>query len=161
LATQHLIDLGRRRIATITGPGDMQASLERLAGWRAALAGAGLDDDLSARGDFTRASGAAAMRELLTRAPDLDAVFAASDLMAVGAISVLRERGIRVPDDIPVIGFDDSPAATSEEIGITTVHQPSYEMGGRMAQVMLGLLKGDDVERHSILPTYLVRRESA
>lgn len=161
LATQHLVDLGRRRIGTITGPADMQASLERLEGWRTALAGAGITDDLVAQGDFTRASGAAAMRDLLERAPGLDAVFAASDLMATGAIAVLRERGKRVPEDVAVVGFDDSPAATSEEIPITTVHQPSLEMGERMAHVMLGLLRGDDVERHSILPTHLVRRESA
>lgn len=161
LATRHLVELGRRRIATIAGPEDMQAPVDRLAGWRDTLATAGLPDDLVARGDYTRASGADAMRALLDLDPHLDAVFVANDLMATGAIAVLQHRGIRVPEDVAVVGFDDSSAATSDEITLTTVHQPSLEMGERMATVMLGLLRGDDVERHTILPTYLVKRESA
>ena len=161
LATSYLVDLGRQRIATITGPDNMQAAVDRSEGWRRSLREAGLPDDLSAMGDFTRAGGAAAMRELLERDPHLDAVFAASDLMASGAIAVLRERGVRVPDDVAVVGYDDSPAAISDEITITTVHQPSYEMGARMADVMLSLLSGDVPERESILPTRLITRQSA
>lgn len=101
------------------------------------------------------------MRELLDRAPDLDAVFVASDLMASGAIAVLRERGIRIPEDVAVVGFDDSAAATSGDIGITTVRQPSREMGEEMARMMLALLRGEATERERIMPTRMVVRDSA
>ncbi|MDH6182194.1 DNA-binding LacI/PurR family transcriptional regulator [Microbacteriaceae bacterium SG_E_30_P1] len=161
LGTQHLIDLGRRRIATISGPSNMQAALDRHTGWRRALEDAGLDASLVATGDFTMAGGAAAMRELLDREPALDGVFVASDLMATGAISVLRSRGRRVPEDVAVVGFDDSPAATSGEVGITTVHQPSRQMGTEMARMLLDLLDGVPTERERVLPTRLVIRDSA
>jgi len=160
-ATRHLIDRGRRRIATIAGPADMQAPIDRTTGWQDTLGGAGIATDLIAHGDFTLASGASAMRELLDRDPRLDGVFVASDMMAIGALSVLRERGIAVPGQVSVVGFDDSPAATSTDVKLTTVHQPSTEMGMRMAQNLLALLRGDPVERESILPTSLVVRDSA
>lgn len=161
LATTHLIATGRRRIATISGPVDMQAAIDRTKGWARALRDAGMPTDLVARGDFTMASGASAMRELLDRDPALDAVFVASDLMAMGAVSVLHERGIAVPGQVALVGFDDSPAATSTDLQLTTVHQPSTEMGLRMAHNLLALLAGDEVERQSILPTRLVVRDSA
>lgn len=161
LATEHLIGLGRTRIATITGPDDMQAAIDRTDGWSRALAAAGLDDSLAARGDFTMVGGAGAMRELLEREPALDAVFVASDLMASGALAVLQEKGIEVPGRVAVVGFDDTSAATITGISLTTVHQPSTEMGRRMAENLLALLRGDEVERELILPTRLVIRESA
>ena len=161
LGTGHLLQLGRKRIATITGPQNMQAAIERHQGWLDAVAGGGLPTDLVAHGDYTLASGAVAMRALLDQAPDLDAVFVASDLMASGAISVLRERGIRVPEDVAVVGFDDSSAATSGEIGITTVHQPSREMGAEMARMLLALLRGEPTERERVMPTRMVVRDSA
>ena len=107
------------------------------------------------------ASGVSAMRSLLETAPDLDAVFVASDLMASGAISVLRERGRSVPGDVAIVGFDDSSAATSGEIGITTVHQPSRQMGVEMASMLLALLRGEHVERERVMPTRMVVRDSA
>lgn len=161
MGTQYLIERGRRRIATITGPANMQAAVDRTEGWLNALRGAGLEADLIADGDFTLASGTAAMRELLDRAPDLDAVFVASDLMATGAISVLRERGKAVPADVAVVSFDDSSAATSGEIGLTTVHQPSKEMGGEMVRMLLALLRGEPTEMARVLPTRMVVRDSA
>lgn len=161
LATRYLVEKGRHRIATISGPTDMQSAIDRTRGWSSALADAGLPADLIAHGDFTLASGADAMRELLRRDPGLDGVFVASDLMAMGAISVLRERGIAVPADVSLVGFDDSPAATSTDVKLTTVHQPSAEMGLKMAHNLLALLAGEEVERQSILPTRLVVRESA
>ncbi|MET3769343.1 LacI family transcriptional regulator [Marisediminicola sp. UYEF4] len=161
LATEYLLEKGRRRIGTISGPVDMQAAIDRTKGWVSTLAEAGLPTDLIAHGDFTMASGASAMRDLLDRDPNLDAVFVASDLMAMGAISVLRERGISVPDQVSLVGFDDSPAATSTDPQLTTVHQPSTEMGLRMAHNLLALLAGEEVERQSILPTRLVVRDSA
>lgn len=159
--TRHLIDLGRNRIATIAGPPDMPAGIDRTDGWRAALAEAGLPDHRLAHGDFTLASGAQAMRTLLDQHPDLDSVFVASDLMAVGAVSVLRERGISVPQQVAVVGFDDSPAAETGAIRLTTVHQPSVAMGVRMAETMLAILRGEQPAHEHILPTHLVVRESA
>lgn len=161
LGTQYLIDRGRHRIATVAGPANMQAAIDRHQGWIDAVSGAGLSTDLVEHGDFTMASGAAAMRELLDRAPDIDGVFVASDLMASGAISVLRERGRRVPEDIAVVGFDNSSAATSGEIGITTVNQPSREMGLEMARMLLAQLRGEPTERERVMPTRMVIRDSA
>jgi LacI family transcriptional regulator len=160
MGTQFLIDLGRTRIATISGAADMPAGIDRAAGWKRAMDGAGLRSDLLADGDFTMAGGARAMRELLDRAPDLDAVFVASDLMATGAVSVLRERGRVIPADVAVVGFDDSPAATSGEVELTTVHQPSVEMGEAMAHMLLALLRGEDPEPVNIMPTRIVVRAS-
>ncbi|MEQ1737664.1 MAG: substrate-binding domain-containing protein, partial [Rhodoglobus sp.] len=142
-------------------PQNMQAAIERHQGWLDAVEGSGLSPELVEHGDYTLTSGVAAMRALLDRAPDLDAVFVASDLMASGAISVLRERGIRVPEDVAIVGFDDSSAATSGEIGITTVHQPSREMGAEMARMLLALLRGEPTERETIMPTRMVVRDSA
>lgn len=161
MGTQYLIDRGRKRIATVAGPADMPAGLDRAVGWRQALTSAGMKDDLIAYGDFSMVGGARAMRELLDKDPGIDGIFIASDLMATGAVSVLRERGIRIPDDIAIVGFDDSPAAVGGEIQLTTVHQPSMEMGQKMAQVLLALLRGEQVERESIMPTRIVVRDSA
>lgn len=161
MGTNYLIDLGRTRIATIDGPANMQAGLDRSEGWQRAMRAAGMRDDLRAQGDFSVASGASAMRKLLDTEPDLDALFAASDLMAAGAISVLRERGRSVPGDVAVVGFDDSSAATSGEVGITTVHQPSREMGAEMARMLLALLRGEPTERECVMPTRMVIRDSA
>lgn len=161
MGTQHLIDLGRTKIATIAGPADMPAGIDRTEGWRRALAAAGLSTDLLVHGDFSMISGARSMRELLDREPDLDAVFVASDLMANGAVSVLRERGRSIPGDVALVGFDDSPAATGGDIQLTTVHQPSTEMGEKMAHMLLALLRGEIPPRETIMETHMVIRESA
>ncbi|MDO7880764.1 LacI family DNA-binding transcriptional regulator [Salinibacterium soli] len=161
LGTKHLLSLGRRRIATIAGPANMQAAIDRHDGWLATVREAGQDDSLVEYGDFTMAGGATAMRALLDRAPDLDAVFVASDLMATGAVAVLRARGKRVPEDVAVVGFDDSSAATSGEIALTTVHQPSREMGTEMARMLLALLRGERPDPERVMPTRLVIRDSA
>jgi len=161
VATRHLLSLGRRRIGTIAGPDDMTPGVDRLAGWRRALEAAGHATDLVAVADFSQADGATAMAELLDRAPDLDGLFVASDLMALGALGVLQGRGRRVPEDVAVVGFDDSPAATSGPVRLTTVHQPSEETGARMVDMLLGLLHGEHVERERLLPTHLVIRDSA
>jgi LacI family transcriptional regulator len=161
LGTNYLIERGRRRIATISGPTNMRSAIDRHEGWVDAVTAAGLPADLVVRGDYTRAGGVAGMRELLKREPHLDGMFVASDLMAQGAIAVLREHGLRVPDDVSVVGFDDSSAATSGDVGITTVRQPSREMGREMARMLLALLSGEPVTRERIMPTRLVVRESA
>jgi len=161
MATQYLIDRGVKRIAHIAGPDNMQASIDRTDGFRLAAKNAGLSADLISHGDFTLMSGAKAMKDLLDRDANIDALFVASDLMANGAISVLRERGIRVPDQVAVVGFDDSSAATTGSVPLTTVHQPSREMGGEMASMLLDLLNGRPTEAQRILPTRMVVRESA
>src|SRR5438094_4920799 len=117
MAVEHLIAGRHRRIATVTGPLDMGAGIDRLQGYRDAIRNGGLQSDGSFEqaGDFGQASGAAAMQALLDRHPDLDAVFCASDVMAAGALEVLRRHRRRVPQDIAVIGFDDSTIATSTD----------------------------------------------
>lgn len=162
LGTQHLIDVGRHRIGTVTGPLDMPAAVDRLEGYRRAMGSADLPDDAVETADFTAAGAMVATRRLLDRVPDLDGIFVASDLMATGVLSVLRERGRSVPGDIAVVGFDDSPAATSSVIPLTTVHQPSEQMGFEMADLLLRHLAGDpEVPHRNIMPTHLVKRDSA
>lgn len=162
-ATLHLVEIGRRRIAHIAGPADMPVGHDRAAGYDEALQEAGLTPDprLRADGDFSRESGARAMEDLLRYTPDLDAVFAASDLMAVGAMEVLREHGREVPGDVAVVGFDDSIVATSSQPTLTTVRQPVDEMGRQMASLLLAGIAGDQERPASVVvPTELVRRNS-
>lgn len=162
LAAAHLVGLGRRQIATVTGPPDMPASVDRLVGWRQVLQAAGRPADAVFVGDFTTAGGAVAMRELLSRRPDVDAVFVANDLMARGALAVLAEHGLRVPEDVAVIGYDDSPAATAGGQPLSTVSQPSIAMGAQMTEMLLGLLAGREPEsRACVLQTRLVLRATA
>jgi DNA-binding LacI/PurR family transcriptional regulator len=156
-AVEHLIGRGRRRIATIAGPPDMTAAQDRLDGYQAALADAGRPS-LVARGDFTRESGAAAMRLLLAQDPGIDAVFAASDLMAIGALGALRSAGRRVPDDVAVAGFDDIGLARFSDPPLTTVRQPVAEVAACIVQMLLG---ADPPTEPVILPTKLIVRESA
>jgi DNA-binding LacI/PurR family transcriptional regulator len=138
----------------------MIAGIDRLAGYRAALAGTA-HPPVVAVGDFTLESGAVAMRQLLTDDPGLDAVFAASDLMAHGALTALRAAGRRVPEDVAVIGFDDIALARHTDPPLTTVRQPIVEIGRQMATRLLRLVAGEDVEPTTTLPTELVIRGSA
>ena len=159
-AVNYLISSGRRSIATITGPQDMVGGIERLAGYQDGLAAAG-KEPVMAYGDCTRASGESAMRDLLAKAPGIDAVFVASDLMADGALRVIREAGLRIPTDIAVVGFDDIALAEQSEPPLTTVHQPVAELGAELARKVLALQAGRSVEQATIVPTHLVRRASA
>jgi DNA-binding LacI/PurR family transcriptional regulator len=160
-ATQHLIAAGRRRIATISGPPDMPAGVDRLRGWRAALADAGLPEGAVEDGNFTADGGADAMRRMLERAGERpDAIFVASDLMARGALSVLAAAGVRVPEDVAIVGFDDSPVATSVTPALTTLRQPSRMQGEEMASVLIDILAGRDPQRVTILDTELIVRDS-
>lgn len=159
-AVRHLLAAGRRRIATIAGPQDMVAGLDRLTAYREVLSGSDRRS-IVAVGDFTREAGAVAMRQLLADDPDLDAVFAASDLMAHGALRALREAGRRVPDDVAVVGFDDIEMARYTDPPLTTVRQPIEEIGHTIARQLLGLLAGEQIGPAVILPTELVVRDSA
>ncbi|WP_171113841.1 LacI family DNA-binding transcriptional regulator [Streptomyces sp. Z423-1] len=165
-AVRHLVGLGRRRVAHIAGALDQTSAVDRLDGFRDVMADA--DPRLIAEGDFTPAGGERAMRELLDRCPDLDAVFAANDLMASGALRVLRERGRRVPEDVAVVGFDDMlPVAEQTDPPLTTIRQDIEEMGRLMARLLLRRLRrnlaeaGEDAATGVVLPTTLVRRASA
>ncbi|WP_369264199.1 LacI family DNA-binding transcriptional regulator [Streptomyces sp. R35] len=166
-AVRHLVGLGRTRIAHITGALDQTSAVDRLDGFRDVMVDG--DPALVAEGDFTPAGGERAMRELLERRPDVDAVFAANDLSASGALRVLRERGRRVPDDVAVIGFDDMlPIAEQTDPPLTSVRQDIEEMGRLMARLLLRRLdRGTGEESLGgdpssvVLPTTLVRRASA
>ncbi|MEW2635233.1 LacI family DNA-binding transcriptional regulator [Streptomyces sp. NPDC048389] len=159
---RHLHASGRRRIATVTGPLDTPGGVDRLAGYRETLAESGLpaDESLIATGDYSRASGEQAAELLLERAPDLDAVFVASDLMAQGVLDVLSRAGRSVPGDVAVGGFDDSPAALSTRPRLTTIRQPWDRISKEMVRMLLARISGDDPAA-VILPTELVRRDSA
>lgn len=159
-ATVYLAEKGRRRIASITGPLDMPAGIDRLRGFRDALAARGLDEGRVEDGNFTADGGAAAMRRILESGERPDAVFVASDLMARGALAVLAAAGLRVPDDVAVMGFDDSPVAVSVSPRLTTVRQPSFAQGERMATVLIDLLAGRNPRHVTILETELVVRDS-
>ncbi|MFI6392081.1 LacI family DNA-binding transcriptional regulator [Nonomuraea sp. NPDC050547] len=158
-AVRYLLETGRRRIATIAGPLDMIAGQDRLTGYRNVLR----DSDrrsIVAVGDFTRESGATAMRQLLHDDPALDAVFVANDLMAVGALQSLRQAGRRVPDDVAVVGFDDIEAAKYTEPPLTTVKHPVFDQAAAMVRLLLALFEHGPADP-VILPTELIIRESA
>ena len=163
-AVDHLARRGRRRIATIAGPQDMGVGQDRLDGYRDGLRAAGLagGDDLVGAGDFTEEGGAAAMGRLLERPRrPVDAVFAASDLMAAGALGTLRAAGRRVPDDVAVVGFEDSPVARYAQPPLTTVRQPIEEMGRQATRLLLAKVAGEAAGMHLILDVELVVRASA
>ncbi|UGY90614.1 LacI family DNA-binding transcriptional regulator [Streptomyces gobiensis] len=163
-AVTHLLKRGRRRIAVITGPLDQTSALDRLTGYRDALGVTEADPALVADGDFTAEGGERAMAQLLDRCPELDAVFAGSDLMATGALRALRARGRRVPEDVAVVGYDDLEPAAWAEPALTTVRQDVQEMGAMMAALLLRHLglgeEGEPPPTPVITPARLVIRAS-
>jgi DNA-binding LacI/PurR family transcriptional regulator len=163
-AVEYLFGRGRRRVATIAGPQDMGAGVTRLDGYREAVRTAvgRVDETLIAYGDFSEASGTASMRRLLEVDPGLDAVFAASDLMAFGALRALAEAGRRVPEDVAVVGFDDAPIARQADPPLTTVYQPVEEMGRQMARLLVSRIRHEELAKpYVVLDTRMVERGSA
>jgi DNA-binding LacI/PurR family transcriptional regulator len=162
-AVAYLIGRGRQRIATVAGPQEMCAGVDRLDGYHDALRAVGraADEALIEVGDFTDEGGERAMRRLLARGPAPDAVFAANDLMAVGALRALKAAGLRVPEDVALVGFDDSETARHCDPQLTTVHQPIEEQGRQMVQRLLATIAGDTHGVGVILDTELVIRQSA
>jgi LacI family transcriptional regulator len=159
--TEHLISLGHRRIASITGPLGTIAGQDRLEGYRQALAQAKMpcDEALVAEGDFTEESGFFAMERLLRAEPT--AVFAASDVMAIGAMKTLAQIGRCVPDDISVAGYDDDPIATLVNPPLTTVQQPMVDLGKMAAEMLIHVLEHPDAPvQPQLLSTRLVVRGS-
>lgn len=160
-AVRHLIQLGRKRIGTIAGPSNSTVSIDRKEGYLKALAEQGwnVDESLIAEGDFTEISGYNAMQQLLAARPD--AVFAASDSMAIGAMRATREAGLRIPDDIAFVGFDDLPIATLSDCPLTTVHQPVLEFGYKAVEMLIDLIEnGIKPARRVIMSTELIIRDS-
>lgn len=160
-AVRHLLRLGRTRIGLINGPQNMIAGVDRLAGYTLALRERGLiaQPDLITDGGFSEAGGYLAMQQLLPRQPD--AIFAASDAMAMGALRALREAGLRVPDDVALVGFDDLPFAARAEPPLTTVRQPTHRMGAMTVETLIELIEQPaSSPYHLILPTELVVRAS-
>jgi DNA-binding LacI/PurR family transcriptional regulator len=162
LAADHLVARGCRRVATVSGPLDVPASQDRLAGFQDAMAVHGHPYIPVAEGNFTMPSGEAAMERLLAEHPDVDGVFAANDLMAQGALLVLRHHGRRVPDDVAMVGFDDSSAALACRPALTTVRHPVEDMAAEMVRLLLSHIEepGLPVTSKIFQPT-LVIRESA
>ena len=163
-AVKYLLSQGRTSVATITGPVATSSGRERLAGYRRALAeaGGGRSRPMSAQGDWSPRSGRVAARRLVERHPSLDGLFVASDLMALGAVGALREAGRRVPEDVAVVGFDDSAAATMADPPLTTVRQPFERLAAEAVKRVNELIVGEGQgPRHVVLPTKLVKRRSA
>jgi DNA-binding LacI/PurR family transcriptional regulator len=162
-ACAHLIRRGCRTVATVAGPPDMAPGADRLAGWRHALREARrpAPPSLVAQGDFTRSGAATAVRDLLERCPDVDGIFAASDLMALGALDVLRAAGRRIPDDVALVGFDDSELAADSDPPLTTVRQPIEALGAEMGRLLLDQLDRGASPQGITLETELVVRRSA
>jgi LacI family transcriptional regulator len=158
---QHLLHLGRRRIATITGPRNTAVGQDRYQGYEQALRQRGLPvlPELVVESDFTDDGGYAAMQRLLPHHPD--AVFVASDWMALGALRALREAGANLPEDVALVGFDDIPLASQTVPPLTTIRQRIQQVGVLASQLLLELLDNPTLPpTHKILPTELVVRQS-
>ncbi|GAA0510778.1 LacI family transcriptional regulator [Paractinoplanes deccanensis] len=162
LAAEHLLARGCRRIGMISGPADVPASLDRISGFRRAMARHGHGWFPTASGNFTQDSGEAAMRALLAQDPALDGVFVANDLMALGALLALRSTPQSVPDDIAVVGFDDSSAATAAAPPLTTIRHPLEDMAAEAARLLLARVEDPAMQVSSVIyEPSLVRRTSA
>jgi LacI family transcriptional regulator len=164
LATEHLLELGHERIAFIDGPRGLRTSAERRTGYLEALQAAGIAEDprLICEGDYREQGGAAAARELIERRTPFTAIFASTDLMATGALQVLAADGLRVPEDVSLVGFDDVTFARWLSPRLTTVRVPMDEIGTRAMQRLLRLLDGEDDSPRlvNVHPTDLVVRDS-
>jgi LacI family transcriptional regulator len=160
-AVHHLIRQGYRRIGTITGSLNSTVSLDRKEGYLKALEENGLpvEESLIVEGDFTDSGGYRVMQQLLAARPE--AVFAASDMMAVGAMRAVIDAGLSIPDDIAFVGFDDLPLAATHEPALTTVHQPIYEFGEKAVEILIDIIENGSLPpRIEIMETELVIRES-
>lgn len=160
-AVSHLVRLGYRRIATITGPCNTAVGLDRSDGYRKALEERGreVDEDLIAEGDFTEMGGYYAMQRLLLARPD--AVFAASDIMAIGAMRAAREAGLSIPAELAFVGFDDLPLTSQPDPQLTTIRQPVYQFGVKAVEILNDLIEnGLTPARRVIMDTELVIRDS-
>jgi LacI family transcriptional regulator len=160
-AVSHLARLGRKRIGTISGPANSTVGIDRLEGYRKAIQERGLifDKTLVAEGDFTEVGGYYAMQKLIPAKPD--AIFAASDVMAIGAMRAAQENNLKIPEDLAFVGFDDLPMASYIDIQLTTVRQPVVQFGVRAVETLVDMIEnGIDQPRHIIMDTELIIRKS-
>lgn len=163
-ATQHLLDQGCQRIAFVAGRRETTTARDRLAGYRDALAATGHQPDrkLIAYGDFRIEGGYAAARELLNLDPRPDGIFISNNLMTIGALDALAEAGLSYPDDIAVVSFDDIPSPPEARTRISTVSQPTYEIGRRAVDILLRRIRGEQLGRQRIvLPATLTIGKSS
>jgi DNA-binding LacI/PurR family transcriptional regulator len=161
-ATSHLIDRGCKNILTITGDLTVESARERLAGYKSALATAGMQikPQNVIEGDYSRSGAEKSLSKLLSKTSDFDGVFAANDQMAMAAIDVLTENGIRVPEDVKVIGFDGTDQAASFNPPISTIAQPSYKLGARVASQLI-LPRGETLQNIELELELIVRKSTA
>lgn len=162
-ATEHLLSLGHRRVAHISyGSFEYQGATERLQGYQGALAGAGFafDRSLVREGDFSPESGFATMTSLLDAGAEFTALFASNDTVALGAMAALRARGLRIPEDVAVVGYDDIPLAAFSAPPLTTVRSPALEHGSLAAEMLISLVRGETVTNAPPLGIELVVRAS-
>ncbi|GGH37906.1 LacI family DNA-binding transcriptional regulator [Microbacterium album] len=159
LATEHLIALGHRRIAHLRGRGDLESARLREQGYRDALADAGIpfDPALIAEGGYRAPEASRGAATLLDLADRPTAVFAANDLSAIETVRVAATRGLRIPDDLSVVGFDDIPEASACEPSLTTVRQPLHRMGAAAVQLLLTMLDGGEAGHHRMPAELIVR----
>ncbi len=163
--TQHLLDLGHRRIAVFSGPSGASTAVDRVEGYRRALAAGGvaIDPRLIHYGQFIQSSGYRLAQDVLGETPNVTAIFAANNFIAIGAYHGLRDAGVRIPEDISLVTFDDLPAPLVLEPFFTVADQPAYEMGRRGTELLLARLAGEGPAepQEIILPTQLIVRKSS
>lgn len=160
-ATEHLIGIGRRRIAHITGRLDLVSAHERFSAYKATLESHGLvyDPEIVVEGDYSEEAGRRAAAKLA--AQNIDGAFVANDGMAIGLMRGLEQLGLSVPRDVSIIGFDDLPIASSVKPALSTVRQPIRDLGIRASQMLIGIINGEITEpQHVMLPTELIIRET-
>ena len=168
LAVEHLLEQGYRRIGIVTGPRDWWEAQEREAGWQTTMQAAGIDnlEQLRAEGDWSAASGDAGFHSLVARAPDVEAVFACNDQMALGVLQAARQLGLAIPQDLAVVGFDDIPEAAYFRPALTSVHQNPQELGAlaveRMNQMIQDRQEGRSTETSVswVRPRLVIRASS-
>lgn len=168
LATQHLIDQGYQRIGIITGPRQWWEAQERYLGWRETMQVAGIEnlDDLEVEGDWTAASGEVGLHNLYAKSPDLQAIFASNDQMALGALKAARRLGLRVPEDLGIVGFDDIPEAAYFYPSLTTVRQNAVKVGAQAVEQLQALIHSyhENIEFTSgttwVKPRLIIRKSS-
>jgi DNA-binding LacI/PurR family transcriptional regulator len=161
LVTEHLLELGHRRIAFVAGPSTSSEAPARWRSWRDVMAAAGLDTDLCYFGDWGSESGYDAGRRMLRAAVQPTAVFAANDQMALGVIAAFTEAGRRVPDDVSVAGFDDVPDAAYFTPALTTVHQDFEALASRCVTLLERILRGEPARSARVRPQLVVRASTA
>ncbi|MEI6649318.1 MAG: LacI family DNA-binding transcriptional regulator [Actinomycetes bacterium] len=162
LATKHLIKQGCKNIITITGDLKLQSGRDRFNGFEHAMSEAGMKipDSHILHGDYSMAMGEELTRSLLAKKIQFDGLFAGNDLTAVGAINVLLQNGIRVPEDVKVVGFDDSPLASRNLPSLSSIFQPTRELGAEVARSLVSILEGKKVDRKTLSVKLIVRDSS-